>query len=175
MRSFVAPRRRPPARLQGAIQNEPVSPKVRTRGARPGHQSLMRPAIPEQIIQRAVCQHLRQRGAAGLVWWHTPNGGRRSPIEAAVFAGLGVRAGVFGPDLAPRRQSVCSRAESRAGPPKRRPNAIHLRVSRCRRRRVDRQRLGSSAAHARGVGLTERTRSMSKQHCVVDNTKGLEP
>ena len=95
MRSFVAPRRRPPARLQVcAIQNEPVSPKVRTRGARPGHQSLMRPAIPEQIIQRAVCQHLRQRGAAGLVWWHTPNGGRRSPIEAAVFTGLGVRAGV---------------------------------------------------------------------------------
>ena len=28
------------------------------------------------------------------VWWHTPNGGRRSPIEAAIFNGLGVRAGV---------------------------------------------------------------------------------
>ena len=57
MRSFVAPRRRPPARLQGraaitlegAIQNEPVSSKVRTRGARPGHQSLMRPAIPSKL------------------------------------------------------------------------------------------------------------------------------
>jgi hypothetical protein len=102
MRSFVAPRRRPPARLQGraaitlegAIQNEPVSPKVRTHGARPGHQSLMRPAIPEQIIQRAVCQHLRQRSASRLVWWHAPNGGRRNPVEAAIFNGLGVRAGV---------------------------------------------------------------------------------
>ena len=51
-------------------------------------------ATSEQAIQRAVCQHLRQRGAAGLVWWHTPNGGRRSPIEAAIFNGLGVRAGV---------------------------------------------------------------------------------
>ena len=63
---LVAPHKRTPARLQGraaitlegAIQNEPVSPKVRTRGARPRNQSLMRPAIPEQIIHRAVCQHL---------------------------------------------------------------------------------------------------------------------
>jgi hypothetical protein len=48
----------------------------------------------EQTVQRAVCEHLRQRGARGLVWWHTPNGGRRSPVEAAIFNGLGVRAGV---------------------------------------------------------------------------------
>ncbi len=48
----------------------------------------------EQIIHRAVCQHLRQRGAVGLVWWHTPNGGRRSRTEAAIFSGLGVRPGV---------------------------------------------------------------------------------
>jgi hypothetical protein len=48
----------------------------------------------EQAIQRAVCEHLRQRSASGVVWWHTPNGGRRSPVEAAIFAGLGVRAGV---------------------------------------------------------------------------------
>jgi hypothetical protein len=51
-------------------------------------------AYSEQAIQRAVCQHLRQRGAAGLVWWHTPNGGRRRPVEAAIFDGLGVRPGV---------------------------------------------------------------------------------
>jgi hypothetical protein len=48
----------------------------------------------EQIIQRAVCQHLHQRGASGLVWWHTPNGGRRNQVEAAIFSGLGVRPGV---------------------------------------------------------------------------------
>jgi hypothetical protein len=49
---------------------------------------------PEQVIQRSVVQHLRQRGAPGMVFWHTPNGGKRRPIEAAIFSGLGVRAGV---------------------------------------------------------------------------------
>ena len=48
----------------------------------------------EQLIQRAVCQHLRRRGASGLVWFHVPNGGRRRPVEAAIFSGLGVRPGV---------------------------------------------------------------------------------
>ncbi len=48
----------------------------------------------EQQIQRAVCQHLRTRGVPGFVWWHTPNGGRRNRIEAAIFAGVGVRPGV---------------------------------------------------------------------------------
>jgi hypothetical protein len=52
------------------------------------------PRNSEQTVQRTVCEHLRRRGAAGLVWWHTPNGGRRNPIEAAIFNGLGVRAGV---------------------------------------------------------------------------------
>jgi hypothetical protein len=66
-------------------------------GARPAPIKRRRKAYgrpSEQAIQRAVCQHLRQRGASGLVWWHTPNGGRRSPVEAAIFNGLGVRAGV---------------------------------------------------------------------------------
>jgi hypothetical protein len=49
---------------------------------------------PEQFIHRAVVAHLRRRGVSGLVWWHTPNGGRRNRIEAAIFAGLGVRPGV---------------------------------------------------------------------------------
>jgi hypothetical protein len=49
---------------------------------------------PEDEIQRAVCQHLRQRGAPGLLWWHTPNGGKRRPIEAAILKGFGTRAGV---------------------------------------------------------------------------------
>jgi hypothetical protein len=53
-----------------------------------------RRASAEQLIQRAVCQHLRQRGASGLVWFHVPNGGRRRPVEAAIFSGLGVRPGV---------------------------------------------------------------------------------
>jgi hypothetical protein len=49
---------------------------------------------PEDSIQRAVCQHLWARGSPGVVWWHTPNGGKRSRIEAAIMKGLGVRAGV---------------------------------------------------------------------------------
>ncbi len=49
---------------------------------------------PEQFLQRAVCAHLKVRGVPGLVWFHPPNGGKRSPIEAAIMNGLGVRAGV---------------------------------------------------------------------------------
>ena len=49
---------------------------------------------PEDDIQRAVFQHIRVRGAAGLVAWHTPNGGQRSKAEAAIFKGLGVKPGV---------------------------------------------------------------------------------
>jgi hypothetical protein len=49
---------------------------------------------PEDQLQRAVCQHIRQRGVPGLVWWHTPNGGKRPPVEAAILKGLGARAGV---------------------------------------------------------------------------------
>jgi hypothetical protein len=48
---------------------------------------------PEQQIHRAVVQHLRQRGAPGVVFIHVPNGGKRKPIEAAIFKSLGVRAG----------------------------------------------------------------------------------
>jgi hypothetical protein len=57
---------------------------------------------PEQAIQKAVFQHIRQRGVPGLVAWHTPNGafygGKRSgkgvAIQGSIMAGLGVRAGV---------------------------------------------------------------------------------
>jgi hypothetical protein len=50
--------------------------------------------LAEDCVQRAVCQHLRIRGARGLLWWHTPNGGKRRPIGAAIMKSLGVRAGV---------------------------------------------------------------------------------
>jgi len=53
-----------------------------------------RSARPEDQIQRAVFAHIRQRGMPGLVAWHTPNGGARRPIEAAVLKGLGVRPGI---------------------------------------------------------------------------------
>ena len=52
---------------------------------------------PEAQLQRALLEHMRW-GARGDTWWtHIPNGGRRSPIEAAIFKSLGVWAG--SPDL----------------------------------------------------------------------------
>jgi hypothetical protein len=48
----------------------------------------------EQDIQRAVLDHLRMRGNKGLVYFAVPNGGFRSPIEASIMKGLGVKAGV---------------------------------------------------------------------------------
>ena len=52
---------------------------------------------PEDIIQRAVFEHLRIRSAPGIFAFHPANGGWRSHIEAAILKGLGVRAGV--PDV----------------------------------------------------------------------------
>ncbi len=52
---------------------------------------------PEQQLQRAVFQHLHQRGAPGVFAFHCPNGGYRRPAEAAIMKGLGVVAGV--PDV----------------------------------------------------------------------------
>ena len=56
---------------------------------------------PEQDIHKAVAAHLRQRGAPGLLWWHTANGAhygkrnrRGAAIQGAIMKGLGVRAGV---------------------------------------------------------------------------------
>ncbi len=51
-------------------------------------------ARPENAVQRAVIAHIKIRGKPGMIYWHTPNGGLRSRIEAAVMKGLGVRAGV---------------------------------------------------------------------------------
>jgi hypothetical protein len=52
---------------------------------------------PEQAIHRAVADHLRWRAKRGCFWYHVPNGGGRSKVEASILKGLGVRAGV--PDL----------------------------------------------------------------------------
>lgn len=55
---------------------------------------MARRANPEQQIQRSVVQHLRARGAPGLIFIHVPNGGYRRPVEAAILKGMGMRAGV---------------------------------------------------------------------------------
>jgi hypothetical protein len=52
---------------------------------------------PEDAIQRVLLEHLRLRAPRDCFFTHFPAGGVRSPIEAAIMKGLGVRAGV--PDL----------------------------------------------------------------------------
>jgi len=52
---------------------------------------------PEQDIHKAVAEHLRQRRAPGVYWFHPANGGARTAIEGAILKACGVRAGV--PDL----------------------------------------------------------------------------
>jgi hypothetical protein len=52
---------------------------------------------PEQQIQRAVVDHLRWRGVPGVFAFHPANGGWRSAVEAAIFKGIGVVAGI--PDI----------------------------------------------------------------------------
>jgi hypothetical protein len=49
---------------------------------------------PEQAIHVAVVKHLAIRARPGVCWWHTPNGGWRSPVEAKIFKSLGVKPGV---------------------------------------------------------------------------------
>jgi hypothetical protein len=60
---------------------------------------------PEQLIQRAVFDHLRARAARGVFAFHVPNGGYRKPIEAAIMKGLGVKAGV--PDVVATHEGRC--------------------------------------------------------------------
>ena len=45
----------------------------------------------EQIIHRAVVDHIAWRVHPNVWWCHIPNGGRRSKIEAAILRGQGVR------------------------------------------------------------------------------------
>jgi hypothetical protein len=51
----------------------------------------------EQVIHRAVVDHLKIRGWPGIFYFHAANGGYRKPSEAKIFAGLAVIPGV--PDL----------------------------------------------------------------------------
>jgi hypothetical protein len=52
---------------------------------------------PEEIIHRAVVDYLLLALPAGVVFFHVPNGGKRSKTEGKRFKEMGVRAGV--PDL----------------------------------------------------------------------------
>jgi hypothetical protein len=71
--------------------------------------------LPEPLeaqVQKAVVAHLQLRCRPDVVWWHTPNGGYRFKITAALLKALGVIPGV--PDLifiCPQLVSVVSIAE----------------------------------------------------------------
>ncbi|MDB5607811.1 MAG: hypothetical protein JWP25_4711 [Bradyrhizobium sp.] len=52
---------------------------------------------PEQEIHKTVVSHLNARAEPRVFWFHPPNGGKRSVVEAKIFKALGVIAGV--PDL----------------------------------------------------------------------------
>jgi hypothetical protein len=58
---------------------------------------MTRPNRLEDAIQRVIFQHLDVRGVRDCVAFHVPNGGWRSPAEASILKGLGVRAGI--PDI----------------------------------------------------------------------------
>lgn len=51
---------------------------------------------PEQALHKAIAQYLRAAHPR-LLWWHTPNGGSRNVVEAAILKSMGTLAGV--PDL----------------------------------------------------------------------------
>lgn len=51
---------------------------------------------PEQQLQRLVVDYIR-RAYPEIVFWHCPNGGKRTAVEAMRFQQMGVLAGV--PDL----------------------------------------------------------------------------
>lgn len=83
-----------------------------------------RTAGPEDQIQRAVFAHIRQRGAPGVFAFHVPNGGKRKPIEAAIFKGLGVVAGV--PDVIAVREGHTYGLELKANNGKMTPSQVDV-------------------------------------------------
>ena len=88
--------RKPDARACASAQQQRRGGILRLAARRPCGE-MTRRNQPEAALQRSVIQHLRW-GARGDSWWtHIPTGGWRSPIEAAIFKLLGVRAG--SPDL----------------------------------------------------------------------------
>ena len=51
----------------------------------------------EELLQNAVVQYFAIALPDDVIFWHTPNGGRRSPSEGARFKRMGVKPGI--PDL----------------------------------------------------------------------------
>jgi hypothetical protein len=62
---------------------------------------------PEQELQTAVCEQIRLRRVDGLIFWHTPNAGKRSIQAGRRLKAQGMTAGVLDLILVhvPRRQN----------------------------------------------------------------------
>lgn len=68
---------------------------ARAKRASPRRPKAIEPSETE--IHIAVAEHLRRRGRKDMLWFHCPNGGKRSKSEASLFKAMGVTAGI--PDL----------------------------------------------------------------------------
>ena len=55
---------------------------------------MTRRARPEDAIQRAIVQHYRMRAAPNVFMFAVPNGGWRSPVEAAIMKATGTVPGI---------------------------------------------------------------------------------
>jgi hypothetical protein len=55
------------------------------------------PRVSETSVQRTLVQYLGWCCSPNIAWWHTPNGGKRDRISAAILKAMGTKAGV--PDL----------------------------------------------------------------------------
>lgn len=66
----------------------------KAQGRKPVKRTIRR---EEQQIQRAIFDHLKSRARPNVFAFHPANGGKRSPIEAAIMKGMGVVPGV--PDI----------------------------------------------------------------------------
>lgn len=54
-------------------------------------------ADPEEQLQRAIVAHLLLRAHPDVLWWHCPNGGKRSKAAAGRLKAMGTKPGI--PDL----------------------------------------------------------------------------
>lgn len=78
---------------------------------------------PETIIQKAAVEHLKARGVAGLVYWHTPSGAffggkknkRGKSIQGGILKSIGWRAGISDLILVADGQIFCLELKALGG------------------------------------------------------------
>jgi hypothetical protein len=52
------------------------------------------PEPKEHQLQIALVEHLKYRARPGVIYFHIPNGGERTPAQASLFKAMGVLPGV---------------------------------------------------------------------------------